>query len=429
MSKNKSAAFDNLLGCFSNYSTLPKEAVLKQDILRLGIWFSESSLKQGTDYKTKDYFIFSFDLADFEEFKQGEQWKAPDEIRLSGGDWDLKPTVVSVRLNPKSPYQVKLDEGCVSLFLGETRICEVEYHPLPPYYLNRTQCGKSPKEVAPVIEWGYLVYLTVFRMCHYHLGNEACMFCDISHNYKKQIKSGNPYQMVKDKQALLETLDMISADFKQAKAITLTGGSILTELEGKTEVDFYSLYASLIKERYQDRFILKAVVQAFEKEDCTALKNSGVEIYHPNFEVWGKKMFSILCPGKEREIGYENWINRILDSADVFSPQKVIPNFVAGVELNSINGYKSVSEAVNNALDGVGFLMSQGILSRFTTWCPEPGSALGGNHEVPLQYYCQLLEGYRERFKHYKMPHPKGYGPVGAGKAVFSVSAFMDVLD
>jgi hypothetical protein len=88
-----------------------------------------------------------------------------------------------------------------------------------------------------------------------------------------------------------------------------------------------------------------------------------------------------------------------------------------------------VDEAVASTQEGLDFFMSHGISPRFTTWCPEPLSVLGRNRQgAPLEYHVRLLRAYRETHAKYKLPAPPGYGEPGLGKAVFSVSSFMDVL-
>jgi len=72
--------------------------------------------------------------------------------------------------------------------------------------------------------------------------------------------------------------------------------------------------------------------------------------------------------------------------------------------------------------------MSQGIVPRFTAWCPEPYTTLGNQAGPPLQYFCELLRVWKATFEKYKLPVPPGYGKPGPGQAVFSVSAFMDVV-
>ena len=120
---------------------------------------------------------------------------------------------------------------------------------------------------------------------------------------------------------------------RESKAYTLTGGSITSTVDGLAEADFYGRYAQAIEERFPGRWIGKVVAQALPKADVQRYKDYGVSIYHPNYEVWDKRLFSIICPGKERYVGREEWHRRIFDAAEVFGPRNVIPNFVAGVEM------------------------------------------------------------------------------------------------
>ncbi|MCB1192803.1 MAG: radical SAM protein [Leptospiraceae bacterium] len=410
------------------FKMIPMEAIVKQDILRQGVNFTPDSLKSDKAYKTKDYFIFSFDHVPLADMKKGEDTKAPEEIRISGGHFNLASTTISTRNNPNSPYMVNMVEGKPTVFLNEVNLGELEYPPIPPWYRHKTINGKIPGEIAPVIEWGYLIYLTVFRNCQYFGQEEECAYCDINHNYRQQKNAGRPYTGVKEMDDILEVLSWIDKEDSVAKVYTITGGSILTNLKKKTEVEFYLDYARNIEERFPGRWMGKIVCQAFEKEDCQKFKDVGIKIYHPNYEVWDKNLFEKICPGKSKWIGRENWIRRIVDSAEVFGPSCVIPNFVGGVELAEPFGFLSVDEAIHSTKEGLDFFMSKGIVPRFTAWCPEPYTTLGTQAGPPLEYFCKLLTAWKETFEKYNLPVPPGYGEPGVGKAVFSVSAFMDVI-
>ncbi|HRP70005.1 MAG TPA: radical SAM protein, partial [Turneriella sp.] len=158
--------------------------------------------------------------------------------------------------------------------------------------------------------------------------------------------------------------------------------------------------------------------------------DAGVKIYHPNYEVWDAALFKKICPGKERFIGRDNWIRRVVESAKAFGAENVIPNFVGGVEMADTIGFTDIDKAVSSTSEGLDFFMSQGIIPRFTTWCPEPFTPLGEiSAPAPLLYYLKLLRNYQGIHKKYNLAVPPGYGEAGVGKAVFSVSAFMDVLE
>ena len=67
------------------YPDIPMEAIVKEDLLRLGMAWSPTALETAARFKRKAYFIFSFDMVPLKEMHQREFSKAPEEIRLSGG--------------------------------------------------------------------------------------------------------------------------------------------------------------------------------------------------------------------------------------------------------------------------------------------------------------------------------------------------------
>jgi hypothetical protein len=172
------------------------------------------------------------------------------------------------------------------------------------------------------------------------------------------------------------------------------------------------------------------VAQALPREAVQRYRDYGISIYHPNYEVWDARLFSLICPGKERYVGRDEWHRRILDAAEVFGARHVIPNFVAGVEMAKPFGFRTVGEAITSTVEGLDFFMSRGVTPRFTTWCPEPATPLGRDNPegAPLEYHIRLLEAYRAALGRHGLKPPPGYGIAGAGNAVFSVSSFMDVL-
>lgn len=411
------------------YPDIPIETIFKEDLLRRGMAWSREALESAAASKPKAYFIFSFDMVPITQLNQAENLKAPEEVRLVRGPFGFRPVVVSVRLNPASPYRVESEDGNLLLRLQGHSVAEVELQQSPEYYKRALANGKPIMDIAPTIEWGYLVYLTVFRLCQYFGAQEECQFCDINENYRQQKKSGRSYTSVKSVEEILEALEIIASTDSDSKAYTVTGGSVTGKLDGKSEIDFYVRYPEAIEKKFPGRWISKAVVQPLPKQEVQRLRDAGVKIYHPNFEIWDRRLFEIICAGKARYIGWEEHMRRIVDAASVFVPRNVIPNFVAGVEMSRPAGFATVDEALASTGEGLDFFMSRGIVPRFTTWCPEPLSVLGRTQQgAPLEYHVRLLRLYRNTHAKYKLAPPPGYGDPGLGNAVFSVSSFMDVL-
>ncbi|MBT3097276.1 radical SAM protein, partial [Streptomyces sp. CBG30] len=211
-SSSRTALVEDLMGRFPE---VPREAVIKEDLLRGGMAFDESALSGSIggatgDVKPKSYFIFSFDHRTLPELGAAALNRPPEEVVLTGGPYGLRRTVVSVRVNPDSPYVVRGGEdGTLGLYLDGARIADVGLPPMPEYYRHQLSNGKSVMEVAPTIQWGYLIYLTVFRVCQYFGAKEECQFCDINHNWRQHKAAGRPYTGVKPVEEVLEALEII----------------------------------------------------------------------------------------------------------------------------------------------------------------------------------------------------------------------------
>src|SRR6266511_2307627 len=260
-------------GLMERFPDVPREAVLKEDLLRAGIAFDESALTDNLDgdVKPKSYFIFSFDQKPLAQLGEAAKRRPPEEIALTGGPYQLRRTIVSVRVNPDSPYRAFGGEAAeLRLELEGNAIADIGLPPMPEYYRHTLANGKSVMETAPTIQWGYLIYLTVLRLCQYFGAKEECGFCDINHNWRQHRQAGRPYTGVRPVDDVLEALELIDRydSDKASKAYTLTGGSITSTVDGLAEADFYGRYAQAIEERFPKRWIGKLVAQALPKDDA-----------------------------------------------------------------------------------------------------------------------------------------------------------------
>src|SRR5437763_2433102 len=124
-------------GLMDRFGHVPREAVVKEDLLRTGIDFAASALTDNLDgeVKPKSYFIFSFDQKPLAELGEAAKRRPPEELALTGGPYALRRTIVSVRVNPDSPYRVERDEsGELQLSLEGRMVADVGLPPMPEYY-------------------------------------------------------------------------------------------------------------------------------------------------------------------------------------------------------------------------------------------------------------------------------------------------------
>ena len=200
----------------------------------------------------------------------------------------------------------------------------------------------------------------------------------------------------------------IHVDRHYAICLYISGGTILGKYRGQTELDFYCTRLNAVREKLGAWIPTTVQIGAYDDEGWRRLHETGFASVQPNIEVWDKKLFKWICPGKDKYIGYHEWIKRTIRAVDFWGAGQVNPNFVPGVEMARPHGFESVKEAVKSTAGGWDFLMAHGVLPRFNLWTRVAGSAFADQPSPPLEYFIEVQKAYTElRQKHgFSPPFP-----------------------
>jgi len=145
------------------------------------------------------------------------------------------------------------------------------------------------------------------------------------------------------------------------------------------------------------------------KDEIKWLHAEGMDEHNANMEVWDRRLFEWINPGKNRRIGYDEWLKRMLDSVDVLGEFNVRPNFVGGVEMAKPHGFATIEEAVASTTKGIDLMMGHGVDPRFNQWRREPKTNLVKEHEqppIPTEFYIRLMSNRYEIWKKYGLTLP-----------------------
>ena len=96
---------------FDKYPDVPKEAIIKEDCLRHGLSWTAASINAAEGHQLKSYYLFQFDRSARENMELGEHVRAPEEIKVFGGYFQLKETVIANHLSTDCPYLVGIPTG------------------------------------------------------------------------------------------------------------------------------------------------------------------------------------------------------------------------------------------------------------------------------------------------------------------------------
>lgn len=416
------------------YPYINPEVVVKTDIIIRGMSFTEPALELAKGAKTKSYYLFSWDRDRAEDMQKKEYFRAPEDVRLSGGPYRLRPTIIQVRLAQDSPYCVDARDGKAVMLADGEYMGNVEYTPKPAYEDLILSDGVSRVgEIAPVTGWNWVAFVTCLRYCQYWGDQEECKFCDINENVRQQLAVGRQYTRYKRVEQVAEALEKIFVTNKdpdperQPHTVYFSGGTIIKRVAERDDVEFYLDYVRAARDKIGGRPYIGLQTAAHVKEDARRMKEAGVTFYQPNLEVWDKRLFQIICPGKDRFVGWDEWVKRMIDAVEVFGESRVQPNLVLGVEMAQPWGFKSVDEAVESTTKGIDFLLAHGISPRMTPWLVEPLSHLGDHPIVPLDYHLKILWNWFQLLKKHRMTLPECMSPQGPGRSRYQTSAWLDL--
>ncbi|MBI4330993.1 MAG: hypothetical protein HY673_06915 [Chloroflexi bacterium] len=396
---------------FHKYPEVPQELVIKQDVLSLGQQFSDRALAAAAGADKKVYELFSSDLVPMSAMSRQEYSKVPRYFYIKGGPYNLRPVGLRTGIATDSPYLIDVIDGRLKLLLDGAAIADVGY-PSPLKYCSKSfPDGSSYQDI---IANGS--HVTVFHSCQFWGVREECKFCDINEN-ARQVKKFKPSTLaapVKTVEQVAIVANEIAKEVLETEGYPapicfgVTGGAITTQVHGLGEDEFYLRYVEAIKEGGPRRYVRLAM----GAKDKTALKEyhrRGVDLYTCNLEVWDKRLFQWICPGKSQRVGWEEWVKRLVDAVDVFGERHVLPTFVCGIEMARPYGFKTIDEAVRSTTEGIRFLMSNGVMPRFNQWIREPGAYLQKKYNqppVPPEFYLHLMRNYYENWKRYDLPLP-----------------------
>ncbi|MBI4503511.1 MAG: hypothetical protein HY700_20415 [Gemmatimonadetes bacterium] len=418
------------------YPGVPREVILKEDLLRLGMSLTDAAMEAARGCRTQAYYLFSYNISGHHDMKEGMSTAAPEDIIFRDGPYGLKRTWVRVVLNAASPYVIDVVDGKTMLCERGIPVAEAVYPSRPQYYGTTFPDGLRYEQVVPLLYNSY-AFITTFRACHYWGDKEECKFCDINYNLREVRRLTGDHvtaDAIKDKQKVVDVLDAMTREpdpENRMITVIMTGGSIVRKLKGGPDnaTDFNLPYVEAIRERIGRRIPIVMITESQPLENIRRFRDAGVTVHNANLEVFEKRLFQIIAPGKEKYVGYDVWVDRLIKSVDIIGEGRVSPNMVSGIEMAQPWGFQSVDEAVRSAASGFEFLMSKGVIPHLDTWCIEPGTALVGHPPIPLDFLLRADLAWYQTWRKYKLPPFEGYGPMGGGPgiAVYGNTASVDL--
>jgi hypothetical protein len=377
----------------AKYPEFPRLVMLKIDIHRRGVYYTENALAalDPEKHQTGGTHIFGT--------RDGRLTSRPEAFVLRDGTSVLTtPTPLE-----NTPYIVDRVDGRLVLLDKGKELEEVFYWDKPDYYGKKTSRGTLMQNV--VAARPQRLYITPNRYCHFWTDGEGCKFCDIVSNLKQQ-KSEIEMQTRLNPEDVSETIAEALKEPGRFTAIFLTSGSDFHgEKPFDREVDLYIKIMQAVGENFSTKkFPCQILCTALPKEQLKRLyEETGITSITMDIEVLNERLFNIVCPGKARWIGYQEWKRRMIDAVEIFGRNRVGNGIVSGVELVPPFGFTSEDEALESVLGEADDLAACGVSTVNMVWVPRSGSAYGAEKNASLEYYVRLASGLQAIRRKYNL--------------------------
>lgn len=394
------SSFKSLESFDSLIQKYPRNIVIKADLGVQGVRYTDAAKEIGKWAMPASMAIYDFSQEEIEGRTKDatEGWAVePEVLKFEDGTHRI------ISYNTTSPYELRKEENeGYYLYRDGQQLEPVSFIQRPGWYSKRTSHGTLMANVGRML--GDLFEIAVSNFCEYWRTNEECGFCNMNATVNTRLDLGlKGTQIRKRLDDMGETFDAALKERPDCDLnhYDLVGGALF---DLGNEADLYLKFIDVTQRvAVENGFdgANRIISQAFPKSDGEKLYSAGCKEVEWNLEVWDEKLFPIVCPGKDKHIGRDKWIDYLYDAVDVFGKGNVICNFVLGTELVQPHGFKTLKEAEESCLAGAEELLQHGVFPRFIPLIPGRGSAYEGMKVAPIEYFLKVeYEAYKLKKKY-----------------------------
>lgn len=366
------------------YPDISKFAILKTDLQRRGVVYTEAALQL---FDPKKYSVASSCI-----FSNDEGYKPTGLILRDGTSVVLHDTGESRQ--HRAPYVVDAVNGQLYITDQDEIVEEVDFWEKADYFDKVTSKGNHMWSL--VSNRPQRIDITGSWFCHFwDTPGCGCKYCPMGAQGGEKKKKGQ--LLVSDPDEIVEVL---REAFKQKGRFTnvmITSGSILSgeqllDDELNYHIELLQKIGTLFREK---RFPSQLIGTAYNRQQLERLyKETGLMSYTTDIEVLNETAFNKLCPGKAKFIGYQEWKQRLKDAAEIFGKGRVNTGIVTGTELAEGIGFRTEDAAFAATSEEAEELAEAGVGVAITVWQPSPVSILKNAKNPSLEYYVRVTKEY-----------------------------------
>jgi hypothetical protein len=372
----------------SRFKNVPRNLILKADLLRQGIRWEEKEQVGVRHYHHHD--------------QKSQAGHDHGGHHFQGSMSFDDGTTFFISFNSQSPYALRPaeEQGKFELFCSDgtesEKIGEVSMSTVYPWTSMKTSDGTPMGTVFSPSLGGRCGPIAIFllRYCEYTKFGEECRFCS-------WVQMGRSHEVRPNLTHLRETYEEILRQQPEIGYLAMSGGSLINRTK---EADAYIVYLEALRELNLPLPPTCAAIQAMEEDNILRLRDAGFDYVAFNMEVWDERAWPVVVPGKARYVGRNHWMELLVKAAKILGPGRVLNNIVAGVEVAC--GLLTEEEGIRSTMEGFRWCLENAIYPKYAIWIKGGGAPYSGKQAPSLDYYVRLALEREEIMKEYGLPRP-----------------------
>lgn len=314
---------------------------------------------------------------------------------------DLVSSLAWTEQFQEAPLHTQVEGFPYALYEEDRFITTLSFEPKLAWSASLTADG-TPFKATGLSQHGDMMVLNPAPGCEYFVApfghekkNLSCQFCLYGLPDQRMTSLGQRlFEAELPQENLNRICEACAHPETHAQHLYLVSGSMVDMAEEGRR--FVQLAQALNTAGLTERYYVACGSGAIPKEAMLKMKALGVKGACFNLEVWDPAQFKRVCPGKDKFVGRERWLQALEEAVEVFGEGNVMTAFVGGAELDGDGAFSDPDEALASNLEGAEFLLSKRIQPIYSLHWKMTGKQRGLEPIYSLDHFLKLNQGLAE---------------------------------
>jgi bacteriochlorophyllide c C-7(1)-hydroxylase len=226
-----------------------------------------------------------------------------------------------------TPWTLDIEDGEVRLSYDDDLVRTLDLPEVPAYFGKTLIDGTRAEDFISVAGEDTPGYF-IFPECYYFDIRAPCGFCSLK-GTRKSVAKKMATTFYKDRVTEATKLFQ-NTPWRDIPIISFTAGTALTDDETREHIidPIRFTYEAL-----DPKIPIHALVHPpHDFKLIDEYKQAGATTIAFNIEIYDRELFKKICPGKDKEYGYDKWMEAVEYAREVFGDYKVFCGLVWGLE-------------------------------------------------------------------------------------------------